>query len=159
MLNYYHHHNTNFFIDSLVMLNLYPCINQPTRFTTVTATLIDNIFTNGISGISRCCIIINDATDHLPIFLLSSKYTSKKENDDYLCLRKHDELSMEKFIHKLNQENWNSIYSEDNVNIAYSNFMEIFSKHYNENCPIQKILSKNITQKRPWFNIWFEACM
>ena len=85
------------------MLNLYPCINQPTRFTTVTATLIDNIFTNGISGISRCCIIINDATDHLPIFLLSSKYTSKKENDAYLYLRKHDELSMEKFIHKLNQ--------------------------------------------------------
>ena len=47
---------------------------------------------------------------------------------------------MEKFIHKLNQENWNSVYSEDNVNIAYSNFMEIFSKHYNENCPIQKVL-------------------
>ena len=50
---------------------------------------------------------------------------------------------MEKFIHKLNQENWNSVYSEDNVNIAHSNSMEIFSKHYNENCPIQKILSKN----------------
>ena len=87
------------------MLNLYPCINQPTRFTTVTAILIDNIFTNSISGISRCGIIINDATDHLPIFLLSSKYASKKENDAYLYLRKHDELSMETFIHKLNQEN------------------------------------------------------
>ena len=126
------------------MLDLYHCINQPTRFTTATATLIDNNFTNGMSGISRCGIIINDATDHLPIFLLSSKYTSKKENDNYLYLRKQNELSMEKFIHKLNQENWNSVYSEDNVNIAYSNFMEIFSKHCNENCPIQKILSMNI---------------
>ena len=90
LLNYYHHHNNKFFLDSLVMLNLYPCINQPTRFTTVTATLIDNIFTISISGISRCSIIINDATDHLPIFLLSSKYTSKKENDAYLYLRKHE---------------------------------------------------------------------
>ena len=95
------------------MLNLYPCINQPTRFTTVTATLIDNIFTNSMSGISRCGIIINDATDHLPIFLLSSKYTIKKENDNYL--RKQDELSMEKFIYTLNEENWNSVFSEDNV--------------------------------------------
>ena len=99
LLNYYHHHNTKYFLDSLVMLNLYPCISQPTRFTTATATLIDDIFTNSMSGISRCGIIINDATDHLPIFLLSSKYTSKVENDNYLYLRKHDELSMEKFIH------------------------------------------------------------
>ena len=26
LLNYYHHHNTKYFLDSLVMLNLYPCI-------------------------------------------------------------------------------------------------------------------------------------
>ena len=148
MLNYYHHHNTKYFLDSLVMLNLYPCINQPTRFTTATATLIDNIFTNCMSDISRCGIIINDATDHLPIFLLSSKYASKKENYNYLFLRKHDELSMKKIIHKLNQENWNSVYSEDNVNIAYSNFMEIFSKHYNENCPIYKRFILRISRKK-----------
>ena len=103
-----------------------------------------------MSGISRCGIIINDATDHLPIFLLSSKYTSKKENDNYLYLRKHDELSMEKFIHKFNQENWNSVYSEDNLNNANSNFIEIFSRHYNENFPIQKILSRNIKKDKPW---------
>ena len=66
------------------MLNPYPCINQPTRITTATATQIDNIFTNSMSGISRCSIIINDATDHLPIFLPSSKYTGKNENDNYL---------------------------------------------------------------------------
>ena len=131
------------------MLNLYHCINQPTRITTATATLIDNILTNRMSGISRCSIIINDATDHLPIFLLSSKYTSKKENDNYLYLRKQDELSMEKFIYKLNQGNWNSLYSKDNVNIAYSNFIGISSKHYNENCPIQKILFKNIKKDKP----------
>ena len=66
---------------------------------------------------------------------------------------------MEKFIHKLNQENWNSVYSEDNVNIAYSHFMEISLKHYNENCPIQKILSKNIKKKQTMVNIWLEARM
>ena len=126
------------------MFNIYPCINQPTRFTAATATLIDNILTNSMSDISRCGIIIIDDTDHLPIFQLTSKYASRKENDNYLCLRKHDDLSIEKFIHRLNQENWNSVNSEFNVDIAHSNFMVIFSEHYNENCPIQKILSKNI---------------
>ena len=79
MLNDYHHHDTKYFLDSLVMLYLCPCINQPTRSTTATATLIDNIFTNSMFGISRCGIIINDATDHHPVSILSSKYTSKKK--------------------------------------------------------------------------------
>ena len=99
LLNYYHHHDTKYFLYSLVILNLYHCINQPTRITTATATVIDNIFTCSMSGISRCGITINDATDHLPIFLLSSIYTSKKENDNYIYLGKQDELSMEKFIY------------------------------------------------------------
>ena len=49
----------------------------------------------------------------------------------------------------MNQENCNSVYSEDNANIAYDNFMEIFSKHYNENYPIQKIVFKNIKKDKP----------
>ena len=57
---------------------------------------------------------------------------------------------MEKIIHKFNQENWNSVYSEDNVNIAYSNFMEIFPKHYYDNCPIKKILPMNMKKDKPW---------
>ena len=88
LLNYYHHHDTKYFIDSLVMLNLNPCINQPTRFTTATATLIDNFFTNSMFGITRCGAIINDDTNHLPTFLLSSKYASKKEDDNYLYLKR-----------------------------------------------------------------------
>ena len=75
-LNYYHHNNTKYFLDSLAMLDLHPCVNQPTRITTASATLIYSIFTNSMFGISTCGIIINDATDHLPIFVQSSKYTS-----------------------------------------------------------------------------------
>ena len=67
---------------------LYDVVHFHTRITTATATLIDSIFANSMFGISRCGIIINDATDHLPIFLLSSKYTSEKENDNYICSRK-----------------------------------------------------------------------
>ena len=150
LLSYYHHHKIKYFIDSFVMLSLYPCINQPTRFKTATATPMDNIFATIMSGISRCGIIINDATDHLPNFLLSSKYACKNENINYLFLGKHDELSMEKFMHQLNDENWNSVCREYNANIANSNFMKIFSKHYNENCPIQQIVSWNIKKHNPW---------
>ena len=58
-------------------------------------------------------------------FKLSSKYVSKKENDNYLYLRKKDEFYMEKSKYKLNHKNLISVYSEDNVNTAY-NLNKIF---------------------------------
>ena len=57
---------------------------------------------------------------------------------------------MNKIKYKLNEENCNSVYRECNTNIAYNNFMQIISKHYNENCPTQNILSKNIKKDKPW---------
>ena len=41
---------------------------RPTRLTSYSATLIDNIFTNNISALCDNGLIINDLSDHLPIF-------------------------------------------------------------------------------------------
>ena len=41
---------------------------RPTRITKESATIIDNIFTNELQRITSSGIIINDMSDHLPIF-------------------------------------------------------------------------------------------
>ena len=48
LLNYHYHNETTNFIDSLVSLNPFQCINKPTHITRHSSTLIDNIFTNNI---------------------------------------------------------------------------------------------------------------
>ena len=44
ILNPHGHSKTNNFIDTMYSNNLFPVITKPSRITTETATLIDNIF-------------------------------------------------------------------------------------------------------------------
>ena len=50
------------------MYGLYPSITKPSRITTSSATLIDNIFTNNIFNIQFSGLLCNDISDHLPIY-------------------------------------------------------------------------------------------
>ena len=61
--------STNNFIDHLYSFGLHPVITRPTRITGHSKTLIDNIFTTNLSNI-HSGLIINDLSDHLPIFLI-----------------------------------------------------------------------------------------
>ena len=84
LLNTDLHSATNEFINALFSHFLYLLISRPTRLTSYSATLIDNIFTINISASCDNGLIINDLSDHLPIFTLcytgahSSKIKSKK---------------------------------------------------------------------------------
>ena len=67
LLYYDTHTPTADFIDVLNSFSLYPSITKPTRITSKTATLIDNIFTNSYSK-QTAGLILTDISDHLPIF-------------------------------------------------------------------------------------------
>ena len=51
-------------------LGFYPLIDKPIRITNISATLIDNIFTNELRYHLTFGILINDISDHLPIFAI-----------------------------------------------------------------------------------------
>ena len=59
--------STEDFLDTLFSLGLYPLIVKPSRITTHSNTLIDNIFTNNLSDSSHSGLLINDITDHSQI--------------------------------------------------------------------------------------------
>ena len=61
LFHYSTHSPTQEFIDSLFPYGFYPLISKPTRITSHSATLIDNIFTNEPSK----CIVLNDLSGHM----------------------------------------------------------------------------------------------
>ena len=65
------HQPTNEFINLMTSNSLYPLISKPTRITSSTATLIDNIFTNNLEGNMNCCILYSDLSDRMPVFQVS----------------------------------------------------------------------------------------
>ena len=50
---------------------LYPMITKPTRITSNTTSLIDNIFTNNVTCLSVNELIVNELSGHLPIFSIN----------------------------------------------------------------------------------------
>ena len=58
------------FIDLMYSLGLYPLIKRPSRITTTSATLIDNMFTSELECKIDSGLLVNDISDHLSIFVL-----------------------------------------------------------------------------------------
>ena len=70
LLNYINHNPTNEFLDSLASNSFAPYILQPTRLTSNSKTLIDNIFSNIISPEALSDNLISTISDHLPQFMI-----------------------------------------------------------------------------------------
>lgn len=64
------HKATREFIEELFSINLYPLITKPSRITERSATLIDNIYTNILDNNLISGLLLNDISDHLPIFMI-----------------------------------------------------------------------------------------
>ena len=82
LLNYNDHHPKNDFLDSLAYNSFMPYILHPTRITSHSKTLIDNIFSNFISPDIISGNITATISDHLPQFsfvpnILSNPPTQK----------------------------------------------------------------------------------
>ena len=72
LLNYNEHQPTNEFLDALALNSIIPYILQPTRLTTHSKTLIENIFSNVLSFETISGNITATISHHPPSFCLLS---------------------------------------------------------------------------------------
>lgn len=68
LLNPNKYSKTEEFIDTMFSIGLYPKITRPSRITSLLATLIDDIFINEIDNNTVGRLLINNISDHLPVF-------------------------------------------------------------------------------------------
>lgn len=87
LLNPNKHKLTDDFINTIYSLGLRPKITRPSRITTHSATLIDNIFTNIIEKSIMSGLLVNDISDHLPLFVVYD-FNYRKNNDTNKCIHK-----------------------------------------------------------------------
>ena len=75
------HSQTEQFLDIMYWNSLIPLIYEPTRKTSTTATLIDNILTNSYSIYNLLLqgLLIADISDHHAIFHIQDKYIPEKD--------------------------------------------------------------------------------
>lgn len=63
LLNPVKHKATYEFIDAMFSMNLFPLITKPSRITSHSATLVDNIFTNHLDNSLWSRLLMNNISD------------------------------------------------------------------------------------------------
>ena len=149
LLNYEHHTKTQDFLEHRMVI---PLITRPTRVTAYSAMLIDNIFTNCFSHNILSGNILNDFTDHFPIFaFFNNEYFLKKQFK--LSTRDFREENVLIFQSCVSQVDWSSVVIGQDPNSAFDAFLLEYNRHY-ENCfPIitTKINRPN-KPRTPWIS-------
>lgn len=70
------------FIEGMSAGGFLPTITLPTRISHHSATLIDNMFCNSIHEVKKSGIIIDDTSDHLPVFISIGHESSKQSRTE-----------------------------------------------------------------------------
>ena len=88
LLNNDSNNQVNNLLDSIYSLGFSSLITKPTRITSQSATLIDNILTNIYDHAHMSGIIVCDISDHCPVFtckkVINSKLKTKQEKKKYI---------------------------------------------------------------------------
>jgi hypothetical protein len=137
-------------LDALLQTyNLIGTVSFPTHKTNVSSTAIDNIF---ITRTKNYTIYpyINGLLDHEAQIIarentivtkLSNNITKKTDINNHRILE---------FKLLLNYENWEDIFMEDDANIYFNKFLNIYLRIF-QSCFIKKRINSN-TVSKPWDN-------
>ena len=109
----------------------FPMITRPTRITSHTATLLDNIFANKCFDHSRSGLLITDISDHLPVFLIySNNDSSNSHTHDPVVIRDNNKENLASFLETLKEIIWSSLDGSHNIRNAYNSFIKTYSESY-----------------------------
>ena len=99
LLNYNNHNLTNEFLDSLTSNSFSPYVLQPTRLTSHSKTLIDNIFSNIISQEAISGNPTSTISDHFPqLMFVPNLFSSSPSNKANIFERDWSKVDQENFI-------------------------------------------------------------
>ena len=128
------------------------CFTKPTRITSNSQSIIDNIFTN--FPLHNCLpkILVVDISDYFPIFLqIPIKFDHS--NSKTKQTRLYDINCKNKFHNLLSSCDWSTVLNDcvnDDPCSAYTNFISIYSRLYNESFPLVSHYGSFRNFKQPW---------
>jgi hypothetical protein len=154
LLNTSTHQESNEFLNIMYSGNFYPLVTKPTRVTTRTSSLIDNIFCNILNDKITPGILFNDITDHFPVFYFINKDkhsdTKNKSKNNYYTKRNITNTTIASFETELYQMNWNDVLNKSSANESYDVFINKFTNLYDKHFPkVRKKINKR-KESKPW---------
>ena len=145
-----HHKNTADFLNVMYSHSYIPLITRPTRVTSKSATLIDNIYTNNLKHLQNTLsgLLITDISDHYPVFHIHP-VSIEKETDVFFWKRCLNTVNKLKFRDMVSNEDWAEILNNGDTKSAFTSFHSKIKTIYD--CAFPKIKVKiRYNNRKPW---------
>ena len=157
LLNHDQDNQTSEFINLMATGSLLPTITKPTRVTSRSKTLIDNIFSNDTSDNLISGNITTPISDHMAQFLLkTTTYPSMPKKRPLVYKRNYKNYNKDKFVLDIMEVNWDAhLFSEhQDVNDSLETFCDIINTLLDRHAPLKRVPIKKQTNKsKPWITI------
>ena len=150
LIKHHCHESTGEFLEIMYSRMFFPLITCPTRLTSNTATLIDNIFTNNLNNFSVSGLMFCDISDHLPNFTLLLGQNKILNETSWLSFRDKSANNFATFTNRLANVNWDELSEYKDPDCAYRCFLDKYTTLYNDCFPLKKVKAKNVTLSNPW---------
>ena len=151
------HRPTKRFLDMMMNLNMFPAITRPTRITSNSATLIDNVFISELlqrkfdSG-----LIVDNISDHLPSIVLMKQTHLTDKSPIEFDSRNLTEDKISRIKSELMRVDWNGILNNDDCSINFENFCTTLNMIMDDIAPIKHI---QISGKRRFVEPWMSTSL
>ena len=103
-MKYENHKGTRDFLNALFSIEIFPLIDRPSRITEYSATLIDINFSNNFNEKISNGLLINDISDHLPVFSVTKETQHSVRTTRYLFERNTTFDAISQFFHVIDQQ-------------------------------------------------------
>ena len=152
LVKYSSHTQTNEFYDLLSSHGFRPLILQPTRVTSTSATLIDNIFINDMSCHSIGGNLTSSISDHYFQFSQVNILYSSDNKNSVKYARNYRNFNNREFSEELSKVNWSDVINNNNdTNESYKLFYYKIEKLLDEMAPYRKVTKNELRlEQRPW---------
>ena len=140
------------FLSAMYSIGCIPQILQPTRITGTSATLIDHIWVNDLSGVCRSGIIRSTISDHFPVFLSYSKSSIIDNSTDRVTYTRRliNDVTKQRLTQNLSLIDWSSVADIDCLDEMYNRFIEVIVSNFNTCIPLVVKRKKKIDVQKPY---------
>ena len=145
MNKYKYAHN---FFTMMCCYGFFPLITKTTRQSENTSSLIDNIFSNNLNIIETAGVIINDISDHFPVFASVNITANGNEYEHKKYKKTFDYRRIDEFKHFL-QNRLASTLQETDPEIIATHIIEAYQEGI-QYFSITKQKNRKSCPRRPW---------
>ena len=129
-------------------------ILYPTRVTSHSQTIIDNIFSNYVSKEAVSGNLTSTISDHLPqVLFIPSMFSDKPATKSNIFERSWKNFNQAEFVMDYFDKGWSNIlnFKHGNVNVSMENFVNNMNDLLDKHAPFKKISKYKLKFKtKPW---------